>query len=84
MASLRHEVDDMGVRRCDPPTLWNTIIPNKLLVHSWQVRLDHLPTNENLQKRGIELKNYHCVFCNEQLEAAKHLFLDCRIACKVK
>ncbi|KAJ9541514.1 hypothetical protein OSB04_028020 [Centaurea solstitialis] len=69
--------DDMWLRRCGPETKWNTCVPVKVRVHLWRLRLDRLPTRDNLARKGIELENYSFRLCHGHSEPRDHLFLSC-------
>jgi hypothetical protein len=58
--------------------IWNCGIPSKISAFSWQLLLDRIPTKENLRKIGI-IHHHHsvCIFCNDSMESALHLFLHC-------
>ena len=65
VASLRRAVDDLSLRNCGPPTLWNKIVPNKIRILNWTTRIDKLPTKENLIKQGIDVGSNICDGDNE-------------------
>jgi hypothetical protein len=63
--------------------LWTSPAPSKVLVFSWQLFYDRIPTKENLTRRGVlqqPLGGDNCVWCNHNLETANHLFLHCKTA----
>ncbi|GKV34438.1 hypothetical protein SLEP1_g42813 [Rubroshorea leprosula] len=61
--------------------IWNPKFPSKVSAFNWQLLLDRIPTKVNLVIRGIigESKDGKCVFCKEEDEDSKHLFLKCKI-----
>jgi len=65
--------------------LWKSKALAKVLVFSWTLFLDRIPTNVNLHKRrflgGEESKR--CVFCGGEDETAVHLFIHCEVIAKV-
>ncbi|PWA43590.1 reverse transcriptase zinc-binding domain-containing protein [Artemisia annua] len=59
---------------------WNKYVPIKVNIHNWRLRLDRLPTRCNLDTRGIDLHSTRCPLCDEALETAQHLFVECMVA----
>lgn len=61
--------------------LWKSKALAKVLVFSWTLFLDRIPTKVNLAKRRlfgvVELKR--CVFCGSENEMEIHLFLHCDV-----
>ena len=53
--------------------------PYKVLVFSWWLLFDQLPTATQLQKRGIIIRNLprSCSFCKDAVEDKNHMFLSC-------
>jgi hypothetical protein len=61
--------------------IWKSGVPSKVCAFSWQLLLERVPTRDNLQRRGVmNLENALCPLCLEEVETARHLFLDCRVA----
>lgn len=83
VASLRQVVDDKALRSCDPHSFWNRIVPCKVRILNWRIRIDRIASRDNLQKRGVVLVDYGCVFCKEVMETDDHLFMGCCIAKEV-
>jgi hypothetical protein len=66
-------------------SIWESPAPSKVVVFSWQLLHDRLPTKVNPARRGVlgrevEVK---CVWCNHDPEATNHLFLHCKVAHRV-
>jgi hypothetical protein len=59
--------------------IWESPAPSKVIVFSWQLLYDRLPTKDNLLSRGVlnQTSDTNCVWCGETMESAKHLFLHC-------
>jgi len=74
VADVRHSIDCFG-----NATRWIHLFPIKVNVFVWRLRLDKLPSCENLQHRGVSGVHTHCVLCNEDFETVSHLFFECRI-----
>jgi hypothetical protein len=59
--------------------IWESPAPPKIVVLSWQLFHNRLPTKENLVRRGVlELEaGSNCVWCVANSESATHLFVHC-------
>jgi hypothetical protein len=66
-------------------SIWESPAPSKVMVFSWQLLHDRLPTKVNLARRGVlgQEVDGKCVWCDHSLEAANHLFLHCNVAHRV-
>ncbi|GKA86090.1 F-box domain containing protein [Tanacetum coccineum] len=59
---------------------WNKNLPIKVNIHTWRLFLDRLPTRYNLDIRGIDLDSTRCPICDNGIETANHVFMDCSVA----
>ena len=57
--------------------LWKIKIPSKIVVFTWRLFKDRLPTKKNLQKRQMQILDSLCPFCKRVDEDASHLFIHC-------
>jgi len=59
--------------------VWTSGDPSKVIVFSWQLILDRIPTRFNLLRRGVPLPEggLGCAFCEAPTESSVHLFLEC-------
>jgi hypothetical protein len=59
--------------------VWKSWAPSKVIVFSWQLLLDRIPTQSNLVRRGVPLPvgRVGCAFCDSPSESSVHLFLSC-------
>jgi hypothetical protein len=60
--------------------LWDSPAPPKVIVFSWQLFYERLPTKDNLLLRGVLNQNSgdgNCVWCGALPESTKHLFIHC-------
>jgi hypothetical protein len=66
-------------------TQWLSLAPSKVMVFSWQLILQRLPTRVNLFRRGIPdlITNPNCVWCPGERETEVHLFGTCSFALSV-
>nr|GEU65640.1 RNA-directed DNA polymerase, eukaryota [Tanacetum cinerariifolium] len=62
------------------PNRWIKIVPIKVNIFSWKVRLDRLPTRINLSLRGIDLPSIICPICCCTGETCSHLLFTCNVA----
>lgn len=62
-----------------------SIVPPQVLVFSWRLLLDRLPTCVQLRRRGVLVDKNHqlCVFCNAKVEDLQHLFLRCAAVSRI-
>jgi hypothetical protein len=65
--------------------VWESFAPMKVIIFSWQLMLQRLPTRANLLRRGVIRSPSHaqCVWCGIDLESEDHLFSKCCIAVEV-
>ncbi|KAK2414852.1 hypothetical protein QL285_037392 [Trifolium repens] len=59
--------------------LWKSQAPSKIIVFSWQVLHNRIPTRDNLMRRGIIQgdNSTDCVLCTGLKESTSHLLLHC-------
>lgn len=64
---------------------WESLAPLKVLIFSWQLLLQRLPTRVNLAKRRVIVapSSSYCVWCPTEEESESHLFLTCPMAMEV-
>jgi len=55
----------------------------KVMVTTWRVLLDIIPTRMCLIRRGVLLNSYTCAICQNAGESSQHLFVECVIAQQV-
>jgi hypothetical protein len=60
-------------------SVWKSWAPSKVIVFSWQVLLDRIPSRQNLLRQGVPLLEggLGCAFCVAPTESTMHLFLSC-------
>ncbi|GJY24363.1 pentatricopeptide repeat-containing protein [Tanacetum coccineum] len=80
VSDLRVKINDSILEPNGNQTRWNKILPIKINIHSWRLRLDRLPTRCNLDDRGIDIHSKRCPVRDEDLESNQHLFVDCFLA----
>ncbi|KAJ9564768.1 hypothetical protein OSB04_000734 [Centaurea solstitialis] len=60
-------------------TVWSRLVPRKVNVFVWRVRLGRIPTRVLLDKRGIDLDSVLCPRCGEYSEDIDHALLNCEV-----
>ena len=55
-------------------------IPIKVNVFIWKLRLNKLPTLDNMDSKGIDIDSLLCPVCNDHVECVDHLFFSCEMA----
>ncbi|MCI39333.1 F-box family protein, partial [Trifolium medium] len=62
--------------------IWLSPAPSKIIVFSWQLLYDRLPSKTNLYRRGVvhDSGNQDCVWCVAKPESGIHLLLHCDFA----
>ena len=80
VASVRFLVDSHMLDTVNDATRWNKIIPIKVNVFLWRVKLNKLPSRVNLDRRGIEVDSILCPSCQGDLETVNHSFFNCGMA----
>nr|GEZ00802.1 hypothetical protein [Tanacetum cinerariifolium] len=61
-------------------TRWNKLVPIKVNIASWRIENRRIPTQVNLDLRGIDLHSVRCSNCDEDLEIEEHLLVNCTLA----
>jgi hypothetical protein len=59
--------------------IWESPAPSKIVVFSWQLFHNRLPTKDNLFRHGVldHKVGGNCVWCDSSPGSAKHLFAHC-------
>lgn len=71
--------NSQGVERRVFLQIWMSKVPSKVVVFSWKLLHDRIPTKTNLAIRNAlpADSSQVCVLCNSTAEDSKHLFLHC-------
>ncbi|GJU16546.1 RNA-directed DNA polymerase, eukaryota [Tanacetum coccineum] len=80
VACIRKHIDEKILHSGDTETRWNNIVPIKVNILVWRIRLDRLPTRENLIVRGIDILSILCPSCGDAMEDNDNVFVKCVIA----
>jgi len=84
VSSHRMAIDDSSSRFTETETKWNNIVPGKINLLLWRMRLGRLPTKPNLMKRGVMLNSDLCPLCLSAQESDEHLFVHCSTSKEVR
>ncbi|KAL4591700.1 hypothetical protein LXL04_004671 [Taraxacum kok-saghyz] len=80
---LERWIDDQVLPGGLVKTRWSKLVPRKVNIFIWRVRLARLPTRKALRDRGIDLISMGCPICVEEVETTDHLFFACPVAVDV-
>ncbi|GJU48215.1 RNA-directed DNA polymerase, eukaryota, reverse transcriptase zinc-binding domain protein, partial [Tanacetum coccineum] len=80
VASVRKLIDDKTLPEVYSKSRWNKVVPIKVNILAWKVKLDCLPTRINISRRGMDIDSILCPICDNAVESTTHIFFTCRIA----
>ena len=80
VASIRSLVDSRLLVTCNEATRWNRLLPIKVNVFLWRLKLNKLPSRVNLDRRGIDVISLICPSCQGDIETVNHTFFNCSLA----
>ncbi|MCI19506.1 hypothetical protein A2U01_0040662, partial [Trifolium medium] len=82
---LNEVVDGMGSEFKVFQQIWRSPAPSKIIVFSWQLLHNRLPTRDNLTRCGVLRADDSrgCVVCTGSMETSTHLFLHCDFAASI-
>ncbi|GJZ29954.1 RNA-directed DNA polymerase, eukaryota [Tanacetum coccineum] len=83
VSTVRSYIDEFILPKLDTPTRWINLVPIKLNINAWKIRLDRLPNRFNLSSRGIDIPTIMCPLCNESAETTSYVFFSCQLARQV-
>ncbi|GJZ15979.1 RNA-directed DNA polymerase, eukaryota, reverse transcriptase zinc-binding domain protein [Tanacetum coccineum] len=78
--SVRSFIDNSLLPKEDLAIRWVKLIPIKVNIFAWRVRLDSLLTRLKLSLRGVEIPSILCSLCNISVESTSHLLFSCLLA----
>nr|GEX93672.1 RNA-directed DNA polymerase, eukaryota, reverse transcriptase zinc-binding domain protein [Tanacetum cinerariifolium] len=64
-------------------TRWTNVVPIKINVHAWKVKMDCLPARFNICRRGMEIDSIICPSCDATVESTSHIFFNFNLAKEV-
>ncbi|GKD03186.1 RNA-directed DNA polymerase, eukaryota [Tanacetum coccineum] len=77
--SVRKMLDDKMLPDVTTKTRWIKLVPIKVNVHAWKVKIDSLPTRFNISRRGMDIESITCSICDNEVESSSHLFFKCNM-----
>nr|GEV75049.1 RNA-directed DNA polymerase, eukaryota, reverse transcriptase zinc-binding domain protein [Tanacetum cinerariifolium] len=80
VASTRKLIDEFTLSEVSSSTHWIKVVPIKVNVLAWKIKLDNLPTRLNISCRGMDIDSILCPTCSKAVESTKHIFFTCQIA----
>ncbi|GJT85373.1 RNA-directed DNA polymerase, eukaryota, reverse transcriptase zinc-binding domain protein [Tanacetum coccineum] len=80
VASARKIIDSHLLSEVSSKFSWRKMVPIKVNILAWKVKLDVLPTRFNLSKRGLDINSILCPICENHAESSSHLFFACSMA----
>nr|GEU75656.1 RNA-directed DNA polymerase, eukaryota, reverse transcriptase zinc-binding domain protein [Tanacetum cinerariifolium] len=80
VAYVRKVLDDRSLPVVSFKTRWIHVVPIKVNIHAWKVRLDSLPTRLNISKRGMDIESILSPICDKEVESSSHIFFTYHIA----
>ncbi|GKB62176.1 RNA-directed DNA polymerase, eukaryota, reverse transcriptase zinc-binding domain protein [Tanacetum coccineum] len=83
VGATRNHIDDLMLPTMDLQTRWYKILPRKVNILFWRLRLDRLPHRLNLSRRGLDITSIMCPVCSNEVESNKHLFFYCAVASNI-
>nr|GEZ34034.1 RNA-directed DNA polymerase, eukaryota, reverse transcriptase zinc-binding domain protein [Tanacetum cinerariifolium] len=84
VGSIRKHIDDDILLTLSVETSWCNILPRKVNVLIWRIRLDRLPHRLNLSKRGLDIHSIDCPICSNSRETSDHIFYLCDVASNIR
>ncbi|MCH89926.1 kinase-like protein, partial [Trifolium medium] len=67
-----------GINIVNLARVWDSWAASKVIVFSWQLLQDRVPTRQNLRRRRVMVRAIDsCVFCGAVEESVDHLFISC-------
>ncbi|GJT06691.1 RNA-directed DNA polymerase, eukaryota [Tanacetum coccineum] len=60
VASVRKMLDDKMLPDVTTKTRWIKLVPIKVNVHAWKIKIDSLPTRFNISRRGMDIESITC------------------------
>ncbi|GJU78316.1 hypothetical protein Tco_1275386 [Tanacetum coccineum] len=70
VASVRKMIDDRWLPNVSTKTRWSNVVPIKINVHAWKVRLDCLPTRLNISRRCMDIESILCPSCSMAVKSS--------------
>ncbi|GJZ40520.1 RNA-directed DNA polymerase, eukaryota, reverse transcriptase zinc-binding domain protein [Tanacetum coccineum] len=76
-ASARQFIDDHLLPDVSFKFSWRKIVPIKVNILAWKIKLNFLPSRLNLSRRGLDIPTIMCPICEKYAKSTNHIFYDC-------
>ncbi|GJX42842.1 RNA-directed DNA polymerase, eukaryota, reverse transcriptase zinc-binding domain protein [Tanacetum coccineum] len=76
-ASARQFIDDHLLPEVSSKFSWRKIVPIKVNILAWKIKLNFLPSRPNVSKKGLDIPTIMCPICEKYAESTNHIFYDC-------
>jgi hypothetical protein len=83
VGDTRRHIDNLLLPSLDLKTIWDKVLPRKVNIFLWRLRLDRLPHRLNLSVKGIEIHTISCPSCNNNVESCQLVFFECEVALSI-
>ncbi|GJV11474.1 RNA-directed DNA polymerase, eukaryota, reverse transcriptase zinc-binding domain protein [Tanacetum coccineum] len=83
VGDTRKHINDVILPTLSMTTNWCNILPRKVNIFIWRMRLDRLPHRLNLSRRGLDIQSIDCPICNNDRETNDHIFFSCDVASNI-
>nr|GEU62975.1 hypothetical protein [Tanacetum cinerariifolium] len=83
VGATRKHIDDVILPTLSVEISWCNILPRKVNILIWRIRLDRLPHRLNLSKRGLDTHSIDCPICSNVSETSDHIFNLCDVASNI-
>ncbi|GJW41141.1 RNA-directed DNA polymerase, eukaryota [Tanacetum coccineum] len=80
VSSARIHVDEGLCIMDGPHTRWFKLVPIKVNILVWRIRLNKLPSRYNMSLRGLDIPSISCLVCLVGVETIDHIFFSCSTA----
>ena len=80
VGETRRWIDDMVLLVGVIKTRWCDLVPRKVNIFIWRMRLRRIPTRVAISGRGMEIDSILCPICGVAAENIDHLFGRCGVA----
>ncbi|KAL4577803.1 hypothetical protein LXL04_013917 [Taraxacum kok-saghyz] len=80
VAETREWIDNQLLLGGDLATRWSMVVPRKVNIFIWKLRLNILSTRFTISARGLDIPSIMCLICRSEAETVDHVFWRCAIA----
>nr|GEV68368.1 RNA-directed DNA polymerase, eukaryota, reverse transcriptase zinc-binding domain protein [Tanacetum cinerariifolium] len=81
VASVRQFIDDHLLFEVSSKLRWRKIVPIKVNILAWKIKINFLPSRLNLSIRGLDIHSILCSICEKYVESTNHI--TCSLVCDI-